>query len=167
MLTVTRRGVRYTGLLVTPPTTPEPTSWAHDCACAWTAAWLTVRQADEWLGPREVLRDPDLTGQIQWQTQTVRKQCAHRPDLALTIPAGRVVVEVELQRKATKRLDAVLEMYCQWFAGRRIAGVVYVCADQTLADRVRRHALGVELPATATRIELLDTVHAQATRRPA
>jgi hypothetical protein len=29
---------------------PAPTWWAHDCACAWTAAWLTLRGRD-WRGP--------------------------------------------------------------------------------------------------------------------
>ena len=55
LLVATRRGVRMTGLAVSAPAAPEPTWWAHDCACAWTAAWLTVRGAQEWQGPREVL----------------------------------------------------------------------------------------------------------------
>ncbi len=68
LLVATRRGVRMTGLAVSAPAAPEPTWWAHDCACAWTAAWLTVRGAQEWQGPREVLSDPRLKRTVYWSS---------------------------------------------------------------------------------------------------
>ena len=74
------------------------------------------------------------------------------------------MVEVELQRKATKRLAAILSMYRSWLDESRIAGVVYVCGSQHLADRVREFSLDAGLPARATRIELLDSIRAQTTR---
>jgi hypothetical protein len=88
----------------------------------------------------------------------------HRPDLTLAIPDGQVMVEVELQRKDTKRLAAILSMYRGWMDESRIAGVVYVCGSQHLADRVREFSLEAGIPAKATRIELLDSIHTQTTR---
>ena len=110
LLVATDRGIRVGELELSAAPRPTPTWWAHDCACAWTAAWLTVRRA-EWRGPREVLADPELTGKLEWQTRTGWRRSTHRPDLTLAIPDGQVVVEVELQRKDTKRLAAILSMY--------------------------------------------------------
>jgi hypothetical protein len=154
------------GLEVSASTAPAPTLWAHDCACAWTAAWLTVRGAD-WRGPREVLADPELKGELAWQTRNGWRRVAHRPDLSLLIAEVPVAVEVELQRKAEKRLAAVLSMYRRWLDEARIAGVVYVCGTATLADRLRRHTVDAGLPPTATRIELLEVVREQASGAPA
>src|SRR5438270_10606752 len=39
----TRTGVRMTAIPLRAASTPAPTWWAHHCACAWAAAWLTVR----------------------------------------------------------------------------------------------------------------------------
>ena len=50
----TRNGVRMLGVPLIGCATPAPTWWAHDVACAWTAAWLTVR-GRAFLGPRELL----------------------------------------------------------------------------------------------------------------
>jgi hypothetical protein len=136
LLVATERGIRVAELTLSAAPRPTPTWWAHDCACAWTAAWLTVRGAD-WRGPRQVLADPGLTGRIEWQTRNGWRDATHRPDLALAIHDGQVVVEVELQRKDTKRLAAILSMYRKWLDERRIIGVVYVCASQHLAHRVR------------------------------
>lgn len=161
LLVATDRGIRLVELPLSAAPRPTPTWWAHDCACAWTAAWLTVRRAD-WRGPREVLTDPRLTGKVQWQTRTGWRWASHRPDLTLSIPGGQVVVEVELQRKDTKRLAAILSMYRTWMDESRTAGVVYVCRTQQLAERVRETFLEAGLPGRATRIELLDTIRAQA-----
>jgi hypothetical protein len=163
LLVATDRGIRVAELPLSAAPRPTPTWWAHDCACAWTAAWLTVRRAD-WRGPREVLADPGLAGKLEWQTRTGWRRSTHRPDLALAIPDGQVVVEVELQRKDTKRLAAILSMYRSWLDETRIAGVVYVCGSQHLADRVRDFSLRAGLPAKATRIELLDSIRTQTTR---
>ena len=76
-------------------------------------------------------------------------------------------MEVELQRKAEKRLGAVLSLYRRWLDQARIAGVVYVCANQNIADRVRRHGVDAGLPARAMRIELLDAVREQPRGMPA
>ncbi|MHB1570608.1 MAG: hypothetical protein ACYC0H_15590, partial [Solirubrobacteraceae bacterium] len=161
LLLATRRGVRICELEVTPAAAPQPTSWAHDCACAWTAAWLSVRGRD-WLGPREVLADATLKGVVEWRTGAGTRHVGHRPDLAVRIPAGTVAVEVELQRKANKRLAAVLSLYGRWLAESRITGVIYVCASSAGAERITAFADDVGLPADAVRTELLSIVRDQA-----
>jgi hypothetical protein len=105
LLVATRRGVRMTGLAVSAPAAPEPTWWAHDCACAWTAAWLTVRGAQQWQGPREVLADPRLKRSVYWSSTGGLRRAGHRPDLTLRAEAGLIPVEVELERKE-RRADA-------------------------------------------------------------
>ena len=80
LLAATRRGVRMSGLAVSAPAAPAPTWWAHDCACAWTAAWLAIR-GREWRGPREVLTDPQLKGELEWLTGTGRRRPAIVPIL--------------------------------------------------------------------------------------
>lgn len=162
LLVATDRGIRVAERALSAAPRPTPTWWAHDCACAWTAAWLTVRRAD-WRGPREVLGEPGLTGKLEWQTRAGSRRSSHRPDLTLRIPDGEVVVEVELQRKDTKRLAAILSMYRSWMEESRIVGVVYVCGTQHLADRVRQCSLQAGLPAKATRTELLHSIRIQAT----
>lgn len=161
LLAATNSGIRAAELELTAGPRPTPTLWAHDCGCAWTAAWLTVREA-EWRGPRELLGDPSISGRLEWQTGAGWRRSTHRPDLMLTIDAGQVVVEVELQRKSTKRLAAILGLYGAWIAASRIAGVVYVCATQRLAARVQELSPQAGIPSSALRLELLDKVRAQA-----
>ena len=166
LLVATRRGVRMSGLAVSAPAAPAPTWWAHDCACAWTAAWLSVR-GREWRGPREVLADPQLKGELEWLTGTGRRRTGHRPDLAVVMPTGTVAIEVELQRKADKRLRAILGLYGQWLTERQITGLIYVCRTSAVAKRIRESGLAAGLPDGALRVELLSTVQAQAQGRPA
>jgi hypothetical protein len=161
LLVATRRGVRMSGINVSEASAPAPTRWAHNCACAWTAAWLSVRGRD-WRGPREVLANPDLKGKLEWRTSTGLRRSGHRPDLTVLIPAGLVAVEVELQRKEGKRLRAVLALYGRWLAEERITGVIYVCGDQSRAERVGNAARETGLPDDALRIERLSSVQAQA-----
>jgi hypothetical protein len=161
LLVATRRGVRMTGLVVSAPTPPEPTWWAHDCACAWTAAWLTVRGAPEWKGPREVLADPKLKGTVAWSTRVSLRRSGHRPDLAVRTRGGLAAVEVELQRKDTGRMEGILMMYRDRIDDGKLAGVVYVCGSDARADRVHELANKVGIPAQALRIELLSDVREQ------
>jgi hypothetical protein len=161
LLVATRRGVRMTGLPVSAPASPEPMSWAHDCASSWTAAWLTVRGA-EWRGPREVLVDPELKGKILWSTSLSLRTSGHRPDLTLQIPNGLVAVEVELQRKATNRLAAILQMYRGWIDRGTIAGVFYVCGSEATVERVHDFAERAGIAAGERRVDLLSDVRERA-----
>jgi hypothetical protein len=164
LLVATRRGVRITGLAVSAPAPPEPTCWAHDCACAWTAAWLTVRAARDWSGPREVLADPELKGTIVWSTRVNLRRSGHRPDLAVRAPAGFMAVEVELQRKNTSRMEGILAMYRGWIDAGKLAGVVYVCGSDARADRVYELAKKAGIEGRTLRIELLGDVREEAER---
>lgn len=161
LLVVTRRGVRMAGPPVSAPASPDPTSWAHGCAWAWTAAWLTVRGA-AWRGPREVLADPAMSGTLQWNTGERLGRAGHRPDLAVAIAEGVVAVEVELQRKATSRLTAILAMYDRRIASGELAGLVYVCGGEAMGERVRGLAADAGIPARALRIELAGQARAEA-----
>jgi hypothetical protein len=161
LLVATRRGVRMSGIEVSAAAAPAPTWWAHNCACAWTAAWLSVRGRD-WRGPREVLADPELRGKLEWRTGTGMRRSGHRPDLTVLIPAGTVAVEVEVARKSSKRLRAVLSLYRRWLAEERITGVIYVCGDPSAAERIGKVAHETGLPADALRTEPLTNVQAQA-----
>jgi len=166
LLVATRRGVRMSGLAVSAPAAPAPTWWAHDCACAWTAAWLAAR-GREWRGPREVLTDPRLKGELEWITGNGRRRAGHRPDLAVVMPTGMVAIEVELQRKADNRLRAILRLYGQWLSERRITGLIYVCRDEAGGARIRESGAAAGLPEGGLRVELLSTVQAQAQGRSA
>ena len=165
LLVATRRGVRMSGLGVGAAAAPAPTWWDHDCACAWTAAWLSVR-GREWRGPREVLAEPELKGELEWLTGTGWRRSGHRPDLAVVMGTGTVAIEVELQRKADKRLRAILGLYARWLTERRITGLIYVCRDDAVAKRIRELGPAVGLPDGALRLELLSTVQAEAIGLP-
>jgi hypothetical protein len=157
---------------VTAPPAPEPTYWAHDCASAWTAAWLTARGAKEWMGPREVLRDPELKRRVNWHQRIGFRTTGHRPDLLIHSAAGPVPIEVELQRKSNARTEGILLMYYSWIAEGTITGVAYVCGTNALAERLTDMARRALIPARAWRTDLLDDVREQAlyavrARRPA
>jgi hypothetical protein len=161
LFVATRRGVRMSGLEVSAAAPPAPTWWAHDCACAWTAAWLS-RRGREWKGPREVLCDGSLKGEVGWLTGGGWRRAGHCPDLAVQLGERVVVVEVELQPKARKRLGGILGLYGDWLGDGRIAGVIYVCANAKVAERVNEIAEEVGVPDAALRTELLSVVEAQA-----
>lgn len=166
LLVVTRRGVRMTGLPVSAPAAPEPTWWAHDCACAWTAAWVTVMlRSRDWKGPREVLADPELKGKLFWNTRLKLRSAGHRPDLTVGGARGLIPIEVELQRKDTSRTEGILVMYRGWITEGKIRGVAYVCGNDALAGRIDELVQGVGIPKEARRIELFDDVRHQALQR--
>jgi hypothetical protein len=139
-------------------------AWAHDCACAWTAAWLTTRGA-EWKGPREVLRDPELKGTVSWNTRTRLHRSGHRPDLAVQGDRAPIPIEVELHRKHRTRLEAILTMYDRWIRDGKITGVAYVCRSEALAHDIAEVAQQVGMPRSSWRTDLLDDVRAQAAER--
>lgn len=159
LLVATRRGVGRCGLAVSAPAVPECDRWPHYCACAWTVAWLTVRGRD-WRGPREVLLDPELKREVRWMTRNGPRHFGRRPDLAVVIPSGVVAIEVGRRGSSDKQLRAVLSMYERWVAGHGIDGVIYICASEIAAERVRKLADGEGLD--RIRIELLSKIRDQA-----
>lgn len=129
-----------------------------------TAAWLTVRGAPEWQGPREVLADPELKGTVLWRTGAKLRRAGHRPDLTVRVLGGIAAIEVELQRKEITRMEAILTMYRRSIAEGRLTGVVYVCGTTARADRVRELIARVGIPARVRRVELLSDIREQAQR---
>lgn len=72
----TRRGVRDTGILATAPMAePAPSSWAHWCGCAWTAAWLTSR-GRRVIGSRDLQLDEAWHDELEWRERDEVRQAA-------------------------------------------------------------------------------------------
>ncbi len=155
----TRKGVLMLGVPLIAASTPAPTSWAHDSACAWAAAWLTVR-GRPLLGQREVLSRPDWSGELHWHDRNSFKRSGHRPDLVVAVGAG-ITVEVELAGKSRPRLDAILRLHAGWITSGKSGGVIYVCGDEEGQRRVKRSAERVGPFGRKLRLELLDTIKEQ------
>lgn len=139
LLTITRLGVMRSGVPVTAPPRPAPTWWAHLSACAWVAAWLTIR-GRQLQGPREIDADDRLSGEITWRDSRGRHAVRHRPDLAWVTETTPVAIEVELARKSSARLDAILTLHARWRGEHKTGGVLYVCADKNGCDRIMQVA---------------------------
>src|ERR1700758_5457634 len=100
----TRTGVAVANVPVRAAGEPGPTWWAHHCASAWVAAWLTVR-GREMIGSRELLGDKSWSDQVSWRDRKGFHVAGHRPDLvAITAQGGLVSLEVELAPKSIDRL---------------------------------------------------------------
>lgn len=141
LLSASRRGVAMTGQPVAASRRPAPTWWAHLVASAWTAAWLTVRDQDI-QGSREVDADDSWIGEFRWRDGNGPHTAAHRPDLAVVAGGSRLAVEVELARKSTARLEAIIDLHGRWRAAGTTRGVLYVCGDQSGCERIQE--LGTE-----------------------
>jgi hypothetical protein len=165
LIWATRAGIRWSGIKAAPINSePEPNSWAHYDASAWTAAWLTVR-GRAMIAPREMLLRPEWRGQVEWREHYEPRKRGHRPDLAVRLASGGVLpVEVELTDKSPARLKAVLALHRQWVLSGLSSGVIYVCANQRLAERVRATGEDAKLSIErgTFRIELLDSIKRQA-----
>ena len=130
-------------------------------ACAWTAAWLTVR-GRAFLGPRELLVDPGWSGRLELTHRISGRQLGHRPDLVGLLDDGRIAVEVELAAKSKSRLDAILRLHRGWLWDKKTTGIVYICGSEEGRRRVRRANQRVDvMPGYSLRIELLDTIKAE------
>lgn len=158
----TRKGIRVLGLPLIAASTPAPTTWAHDSACAWTAAWLTVR-GRTYLGPREILDDPHWAGKLDWRDRHSLKRSGHRPDLIGFVSDMAIAFEVELAPKSKARLHAILQLHVGWIVARKTHAVIYICGDDDGSRRIERAAqqVGVDQSRGLLRIELLDTIKAE------
>ncbi|MGZ6623087.1 MAG: hypothetical protein ACXVHD_26100, partial [Solirubrobacteraceae bacterium] len=133
----TRKGVGMLGVALIGCTTPAPTSWAHDVACAWTAAWMTVR-GRRFLGPRELLVDSQWSGRLELVHRISGRHLGHRPDFIGIVDDHRIALEVELAPKSRQRLDAILRLQRSWLAVRKTTGIVYVCGNEEGRRRIER-----------------------------
>ena len=162
----TKAGVQIARIDATPlAAPPAPSTWAHCEACAWTGAWLTAR-GRQMIGPRELLACDDWHAEVQWIERGGVRHRGHRPDLVAGVGGGGPLlpIEVELAGKSTQRLRAILALARRVDRGRQSPAVIYVCATDKVADRVRREARSVGLSSerTTLRVELLQTIRAAA-----
>lgn len=161
LFVATRTGVAVANVDVRAAAPPAPTWWAHHRACAWVAAWLTVR-GREMIAGRELLIDDRWSGEIAWHDDKGRHEAGHRPDLIGILNGWPVALEVELAKKSAARLEAILTLHASWKAAGK-ASVYYVCGDADVQSRI---------PSVAKKIgyahdrgfhtELLDTITQQA-----
>jgi hypothetical protein len=160
-----RAGLRVSGIRAAAvKQRPSPVSWAHCEACAWTATWLTARGRGM-VGPREMLVRADWRGELRFRERGELRRRGHRPDLGGRLPDGQVLpIEVELSEKSSARLKAVLALHSEWIAVGKSGGVIYVCGDEEIAERVLSdgaHA-GLSVDRGTMRIELVATIQRKA-----
>ncbi|MBV9002872.1 MAG: hypothetical protein JO304_27705 [Solirubrobacterales bacterium] len=135
----TRQGIERVAVPVV-AAAPAPTWWQHVRGCAWTAAWLTRRGQLE-LGCRELDSADEWRGELRWRDRTGWRTSGHHPDLVRVIDGAPVAVEVELARKSSARLSAILELHTLWRMQGRTGGVLYVCGTARGCERVQRLAV--------------------------
>jgi hypothetical protein len=158
LYTVTKAGLRASGLSGLLPCRVSPSNAQHLIVCAAVAAALEIAYPDH-----DLLGEPELrTGAgrasaatVQLLATTAARQRTHRPDLALW-PAGAsggpVVVEVELTVKAPRRLA---EICLAWARSRHVSGVIYIASpavERALEGAIRKARAGdriVVLPLAA------------------
>jgi len=112
-------------------------------------------------GCREVDEDPSWRGNVRWHDGKGAHRSGHRPDLAVILDGVRFGVEVELARKSVERLKAIVGLHARWRAAGQAGGVIYVCADEAGAERVREIAAERGLTTDrggGVRVELLERI---------
>jgi hypothetical protein len=162
----TRRGVDFLHLPVSPASPPAPTWWAHNSACAWVAAWYTLRSRS-FLGPRELLNSSEWFGTLEWMDRDSLAQSGHRPDLIGSGPAGTVAFEVELAPKSKPRLEAILRLHEEWLFAGKSKTVAYVCGDKRGIQRIKAaagRATPLMIESDVLQVVLLDGVIERATQ---
>jgi hypothetical protein len=135
LYTVTRAGLRASGLRGFEPCRVSVAGAPHAIACAWAAAMLGRAYPDHRvMGERELRRDEREAGAPLASARLGEGHggapLLHRPDLVLW-PDGRdeqlpVAVEIELTIKAPQRL---LEICRAWARCRCVAGTLYLAAS--------------------------------------
>lgn len=154
----TRLGVRVAGVDVPPAPPPAPIWWDHHDACAWVAAWLTVRGRGL-VGPRELIADESWQGEVK--ASPGARRLIHTPDLVGIVPGRRpAAIEVELARKSKARLRAILGLHSRWIASGKTGACVYICGNADVHKLVIAQAkhVGLRTSDGSLRVELLDTI---------
>ena len=121
------------------------------------------------LAPREVLLDDGWRGELEWRERSGVRRRSHRPDLVGLLPPGvSLPIEIELSSKSRARLRSVLSLHAAWIAAGKSSAVIYICASPLVAERVRAqaNAVGLASERNTLRIELLETIVAQALEGP-
>ncbi len=131
------------------PRSTAPSSARHGRAVSWVAASAEVR-GWRWLGPAELREDE------RWRLRR-DDGARHLPDLGLIYDGQRVAVEVELQPKAPRRVQAILRGYRGLIDRGALTAVTYVTDRPDVAALVRREAQAAML-GSALRVGPLATV---------
>jgi hypothetical protein len=139
LFVATRSGVAVAGLSLRPAGPPAPTSWAHHCGCAWVAASLTARD-HAFLGPRELMEDRAWSGEITLRDRRGFNSSTHRPDLVGAPGVSQMAIEVELTKKSSERLRAIVRLHARWHADGWTGGVIYICGDEDVRTRIANTA---------------------------
>ncbi len=157
LYTLTRAGLRASGLRGVEPCRVSVSGAPHAIACAWVAAALERAYPDhEVMGERE-LRQEERESGAQLASACLGAgpdgPLLHRPDLVLwpQDSQGRlpVAVEVELTVKAPLRL---LEICRAWARCRCVAGTLYLAAAEVqrpLARAIERAQAGERIVVVA------------------
>jgi hypothetical protein len=165
LYTVTRAGMRASGLRGLDPCRVSSANALHSIECARVAAALERCYADHRvLGERELRRDERECGRTLASAhlgEGLGGPLLHRPDLVLW-PAGSegeppVAVEVELTIKAPRRL---LEICRAWARCRCVAGVLYLAPPEVEQALVRaRERARAEERIAVVPLDALPTPH--------
>jgi hypothetical protein len=122
-------------------------------------------------GPRARSRQEAWRGELRWRDRNGWRTSGHHPDLLRSINGTPVAVEVELARRSSARLAAILELHALWRSQGKSGGVPYVCGNALACYRVQRvaerHGLtrgtgGLGLRTLAEARELATGAHAAA-----
>jgi len=128
LYTVTRAGLRVSGVLGIEPGRVSPGGARHAVACSLVAARLRHGYPCHRVIGEAELRREERGGEVLLASAEVPggRAARHRPDLALLpldAAAGVVAVEVELTVKSPRRLA---EICLAWGRARHLAGVLYL-----------------------------------------
>ncbi len=116
------------------------------------------------LGVARAVKDAEWSGQISWRDRGGYREATHRPDLVIHRNGGHVGLEVELSKKSTERLRAILRRHLVWWCGGATGGVIYVCRDVDGCERIRKVGadIGFVGDRPGLRISCSKTIEAQA-----
>jgi hypothetical protein len=117
------------------------------------------------VGPREMLVRADWRGELRFRERGELRRRGHRPDLGGRLADGQLLpIEVELSEKSSARLKAVLALHSEWISAGKSGGVIYVCGDEEIAERVLAEGAqaGLSVDRGTMRIELIATIQREA-----
>lgn len=125
----------------------------HGRAVSWVAAHATLKGRD-WVSDREARTRPEWLVPLLW----TGGRRSHRPDLGVVLAGGRIAVEVELSRKSSQRLRAILAGYAAELLAGRLSGVLYFSDRPDVLRRVQQEAGAVGVPAWGLRTRGLEEI---------
>jgi hypothetical protein len=158
---VSASSVLVLGALVIGCTTPAPTWWAHDVACAWTAVWMTVR-GRTFVGPRELFVDPDSSGRLELVDRiSGRALVIGRTSSGWSTTAGSRLMSSSV-RSPSEGSTRSCAPAANGSGTRKTNGIVYICGNEAGSRRIPRVNERVNVtPGYCRRLELLDAIKAE------